>query len=93
MTDANKHLLNYCIFNPNEKCWRYPFAEDPWWSYWAYNTAKCHCCNGQKSVFLAHSPECAQMSIKDLEEIINQGGEWFGELLGKRMPTMQTIMV
>jgi hypothetical protein len=83
MTDANKHLLNYCIFDPNEKRWRYPFAEDPRWSYWAYNTAERHRCNGQKSVFLAQSPEFAQMSIKDLKEIVNQGGERFGELLGK----------
>jgi hypothetical protein len=45
--------------------------------------AECHHCNGQKSVFLVQSPEFAQMSIKDLEEIVNQGSEWFGELLGK----------
>jgi hypothetical protein len=72
MTDANKHLLNYFIYNPNKKRWRYPFAEDPRWSYWAYNTAERHRCNGQKSVFLAQSPEFANMSIQDLEEIVSR---------------------
>jgi hypothetical protein len=48
LTESNKHLLKYAIFDRAKNLWWYPFATDKRWMDWAQNTAERHRCQGQR---------------------------------------------
>ena len=81
MTDANKHLVKYCVFLDNR--YRYPFAEHPTWMHWAQNTAERHRHNSQKSVYLHQNPEDSNLTEEKLQEMVDQGGPEFEQMIGR----------
>ena len=76
MTEANAHLLRYCVHEKNSTNpgYKYPFANHPSWMHWAQNTAERHRHNSQKSVYLNKNPKDDNLREEELEEIIREGG-------------------
>ena len=63
--------------------WFYPFVEHDRWFHWAQNTAERHRINLQKNVYLRDYPEDANLTMKELGEIIKENGERFRQILGR----------
>jgi hypothetical protein len=75
MTDANRHLLTYAVWDQSKRCYFYPFVRHARWAHWAHDTAERHRLNGQKSMFVKKHDNYANMTKNDLREMIQQGGE------------------
>ncbi len=83
MTESNKHLLNYAIYDESEGRFLYPFASHPRWLKWAQNTCERHRLNGQKDVYLTKNPEDGNLSEAELRRILESGGEELNSMLGR----------
>jgi hypothetical protein len=83
MTESNKHLLNYAIYDESEGRFVYPFASHPRWLKWAQNTCKRHRLNGQKDVYLSKNPEDRNLSEAELTRIFKAGGPELSSMLGR----------
>ena len=82
LTDANQHLLNYAVWDPEREVWFYPFAKHSRWAHWSQNTAERHRANGQKSVWLSKTNEAANLTEEDMANLVQQGGAALDQLLG-----------
>jgi hypothetical protein len=83
MTESNKHLLNYAIYDETEGRFVYPFASHPRWLKWAQNTCERHRLNGQKDVYLSKNPEDANLSEAELRRILESVGAELNSMLGR----------
>ena len=83
MTDANKHLLKYAVWDVQREVWFYPFADHDRWCHWGQDTAERHRFNGQKSVYLSKSPEDANLTEEDMREIVEENGERLRSILAR----------
>ena len=85
MTEANAHLLRYCIRHQavGKVEYSYPFANHPTWMYWAQNTVERHRHQTQKSVCLNNNPGDQNITEEELEQIISEGGLNFERLIGR----------
>eukprot|EP00978_Attheya_sp_CCMP212_P041091 scaffold231316_cov51-Attheya_sp.AAC.1 len=84
LTESNKHLLKYAIFNPANNLWWYPFATDPRWMHWAQNTAERHRCQGQRGVYLDNkTSEDANITEDELRLLVEKNDDGLKQLISR----------
>jgi hypothetical protein len=71
LTESNKHLVQYAVWKPDEKVWSYPFQEHPRWAFWAHNVSIRHRHNTQKSVYTKQNEGDANLTIEELQDIVD----------------------
>eukprot|EP00978_Attheya_sp_CCMP212_P020530 scaffold58917_cov62-Attheya_sp.AAC.1 len=82
LTESNKHLLKYAIFNHAKNLWWYPFATDPRWMHWAQNTAeRHHRCQGQRGVYLDKTSEDANITEDKLRLLVEKNDDGLKQLI------------
>ena len=81
MAQANAHLLNYAIKQPDNTL-TFPFAKHSRWMHWAQNFAERHRHCGQCSVF-AKKDDAGTMTIEELRRIVQEDGEELRSLMGR----------
>ena len=83
MTESNKHLLKYAVYNTKSKIndleplYIYPFYEHDQWVNWAQNINERYRINDQRNIYLKKNPEDANLTESELRKIVEENGEEF----------------
>ena len=83
LTESNKHLLKYAIFDRAKNLWWYPFATDKRWMHWAQNTAERHRCQGQRGVYLDKTSEDANITEDELRLLVEKNDDGLKQLISR----------
>ena len=83
VTQSNKHLLNYTVYDEDKKRLVYPLVSHPRWLKWAQNTYESQCLDGQTDLYLSKNPKDGNLSEAELRKILEAGGEELNSMLGQ----------
>ncbi|CAF1006740.1 unnamed protein product [Brachionus calyciflorus] len=79
-----KHLMKSVAKSLKTDDYYYPWAQHPRFKFWAYDRLRRHSSLEQCKVYLKHNIHDANLTIKDLKELINNGQS---DTLMKKMST------
>ena len=72
-TLAIKHLIKVVTKSANTDQLYYPYAQHPRFKFWFYDRLRRHRSLKQCKVFMKHNPQEANLSIKELKQLISNG--------------------